>query len=181
MIAVRPCPALTTELSKHIFIRENFLDKTICNELVSYGKQNRFADINYTKWNHKFDICNLPLDHNIHSFLDTVWEEAILFFDTRISFIEQYTLKGYNFGSFFGEHIDNYICVPDKIDRKLTLIVQLSEDYDYTAGDVSVVGKILPKTIGSLIIFPSNFKHHVSKVGRGERWSLISWAWGPAF
>jgi predicted 2-oxoglutarate/Fe(II)-dependent dioxygenase YbiX len=181
MIPIRATPELTTDLSKYIFIKENYLDKNICDELVSYGKQNRHADINYTKWNHKFDVSNLPLDYNIHSFLNNVWEEAILFFGTRIDFIEPYSLKGYNFGSFFGEHIDNYICVTDKIDRKLTLIVQLSEDNDYTAGNVSVVGKILPRTIGSLIIFPSNFKHHVSKVGRGERWSLISWAWGPAF
>lgn len=181
MIPIRPCPKLNVDLSKHIFIRENYLDKNICKELVSYAKQNKVPDLNYTKWNHKFDVCNLELEHDIHNVLSDIWEEAINFFETRITFIEQYSIKGYSFGSFFGEHIDNYICVSDKIDRKLTLIVQLSEDSDYKAGDVSVVDKILPRSIGSLIIFPSNYKHQVKRVGKGERWSLISWAWGPAF
>lgn len=181
MISVRTRPALTSELSKYIFIRENYLNKNICNELVSYGKLNRQADISYTKWNHKFDVCGMPIDHNIHSFLNDIWEEAILFFGARIDFIEQYGLKGYGIGSFFGEHIDNYICVPDKIDRKLTMIVQLSEETDYVAGDVRIVGKTLPRSIGSVIIFPSNYRHHVNKVSDGERWSLVSWAWGPAF
>lgn len=181
MIPIKERPNLTTEYTKHIFIKENFLDKEICKELVAYGKQNQVPDINDTKWKHKFNVCGLPLNHHIHSFLNNTWEEAITFFDSRISFIEQYSLKGYTFGSYFGEHIDNYICVTDKVDRKLTLIVQLSEDSDYTAGDISVFGKVLPRGIGSLIIFPSNFKHSVMRIGKGERWSLVSWAWGPAF
>jgi len=181
MIPVKERPDLIIEYNKHIFIKENFLCKEICEELVSYGKQNQVPDLNYTKWNHKFNVCGLPLYHNIHNFLNSAWEEAITFFGSRISFIEQYSLKGYTSGSFFGEHIDNYICVTNKIDRKLTLIVQLSEDNDYTAGNINVFGTILPRGIGSLIIFPSNFKHSVMRVSKGERWSLVSWAWGPAF
>lgn len=181
MIPVKICPNLTTEHHKNFFFKEKFLTTEICEDLIHYGIQNQAKDIKFTKWNHKFNVCNLPIDHNIHNLLNNIWEEAIVFFGARINFIEQYSLKSYSFGSYFGEHTDNYICVTDKIDRKLTLIVQLSNTNDYTAGDVNVMGKILPRNIGDLIIFPSAYSHNVGRVGKGERWSLVSWAWGPAF
>lgn len=181
MIPVKVCPNLITEHHKYLFVRENYLSTDICQELVNYGKQNQIKDINFTKWNHKFNVCTLPIDHNIHNLLNNIWEEAIDFFGSKIDFVEQYSLKGYSSGGYFGEHTDNYICVTDKIDRKLTLVVQLSHTNDYTAGDVSVMGKILPRSIGDLIIFPSAYSHNVRAIGKGERWSLVSWAWGPAF
>ncbi len=182
MILVKERPKLTkVEPEKNIFIKENYLDKELCKELVKYGKENQYPDKNFTKWEHKFNVCGLPLDHNIHKFLNGIWEESIIFFNSRIDFIEQYSLKGYKSGSFFSEHIDNYICVTDNIDRKLTLIVQLSEDSEYIAGDVLVDTVKLPRSIGSVIIFPSSLKHNVTKVNSGERWSLVTWAWGPAF
>lgn len=182
MIPVKERPKLTkVELEKNIFIKESYLDKELCKELVKYGKENQYPDINFTKWAHKFEVCGLPLNHNIHNFLNNIWEEAITFFNSRIDFIEQYSLKGYTAGSFFSEHHDNYICVTDNIDRKLTLIVQLSEDSDYVAGDVFVNKVKLPRSIGSVIIFPSSLKHNVTKLKSGERWSLVTWAWGPAF
>lgn len=182
MIPIKERPNLIRVKSeKNIFVKESFLDKDLCKELVQYGKENQYPDKNFTKWAHKFEVCGLPLNHNIHNFLNDVWEEAILFFNSRIDFIEQYSLKGYKSGSFFSEHHDNYICVTDNIDRKLTLIVQLSEDSDYVAGDVLVDDVKLTRSIGSVIIFPSSFKHNVTKVRSGERWSLVTWAWGPAF
>ena len=40
---------------------------------------------------------------------------------------------------------------------------------------------ILPKTLGTLIIFPANYLHGVSSVTRGSRYSLITHVWGPEF
>lgn len=181
MIPVKERPNLTTNFTKHIFIKENFLDKILCKELVEYAKQNGAPDIHYTKWNHKFSVCGLPINHHAHNILNSAWEEAIIFFNSRIDFIEQYSVKGYTSGSFFSQHHDNYVCVTNNIDRKLTLIVQLSEDSDYVAGDVLVDRIKLPRSIGSVIIFPSSWKHSVTRLKSGERWSLVTWAWGPAF
>jgi PKHD-type hydroxylase len=67
--------------------------------------------------------------------------------------------------------------------RKLSLIVQLSDDDDYTGGEVEFVTipASMPRTMGSLIAFPSYMVHRVAPVKTGMRKSLVSWVHGPAF
>lgn len=38
-----------------------------------------------------------------------------------------------------------------------------------------------PNFLGTAIVFPSRFVHEVRPVTFGARWSLITFAWGPAF
>ena len=69
-------------------------------------------------------------------------------------------------------------------DRKLSMVVQLSDPSDYEGGLLSFsevtnpVQKSLQKR-GSIIIFPSYLQHAVSEVTKGTRYSLVCWVKGP--
>lgn len=115
---------------------------------------------------------HLQLFNNIHNF--------------NLSFMETLEIKKYDINDRFGKHYANYLSTDIGIDRKLNLIVQLSEDIDYEGGDLYVLdsnGERLKfsKILGTLIIFPSNYLHGVSTIKKGSRYSLITHIWGPEF
>lgn len=71
--------------------------------------------------------------------------------------------------------------------RKLSIVVQLSDPSEYVGGDFKI-DPLLPqlnpvdiKLKGSVIIFPSFFLHKVEPVTAGIRKSLVSWIEGPRF
>ena len=68
------------------------------------------------------------------------------------------------------------------LDRKLTLIVQLSHADDYTGGELRLDRGGLADGLfkqGDVIVFPSVLKHKVEAVTAGVRHSLATWAIGP--
>ncbi len=69
--------------------------------------------------------------------------------------------------------------------RKLTAVVQLSQSSDYEGGDLetNADGHVsqASRQIGSGLFLPSFVLHRVTAVTRGERYSLVLWAHGPAF
>jgi PKHD-type hydroxylase len=108
----------------------------------------------------------------------------------------QYTV--YEEGMFYGWHCDENIsgnssiqhpgvlthAVPLKeYSRKLSFSLQLSDESEYTGGDLQILGNrkliTMPKEIGSIIIFDSRLTHRVTKVKSGVRKSLVGWVLGP--
>lgn len=69
--------------------------------------------------------------------------------------------------------------------RKLTIVVQLSEDLTYDGGTLETNAdghvKAASRLVGSGLILPSFVLHRVTPVTRGERHSMTLWAHGPAF
>lgn len=67
--------------------------------------------------------------------------------------------------------------------RKLSMSVQLSDADEYEGGELEfmVSSEPAPKSIGSLIVFPSYLQHRVKPVTSGLRRSLVAWVSGPAF
>jgi PKHD-type hydroxylase len=70
--------------------------------------------------------------------------------------------------------------------RKLSLFIQLTDPSEYDGGAVEhfrTETSFVPasKKQGSLTVFPSWLLHHVTKVTRGERWSLATWLEGTPF
>ncbi len=179
MIPIVQKPVIDFDFDKRIFIKENVLPNEVCDEIVQWGKDNVKTGIN--KYPHLFQIsfkaCLLPLDHYVHKLLQPVWEEASEYIKTPIEFVEPYEIKQYTSTNFFSKHTDQYNSLSKDIDRKITISVQLSNDY--TGGDLITLNKICSKTKGSITAFPTNFPHEVRRVLQGERWSLIGWAWGP--
>jgi len=68
-------------------------------------------------------------------------------------------------------------------DRKVSFVMQLSDPVTYKGGLLEIEDvEIDPQRFGpqgSAICFPSMFKHRVTKVNEGIRYSLVAWARGP--
>jgi PKHD-type hydroxylase len=87
----------------------------------------------------------------------------------------------YEVGGFFKWHQDSG---NQKIDRKISISVQLSDHSDYEGGDLEFSGlreMQLIKRRGNVIAFPSYLTHRVTPVTKGTRYALIAWALGPRF
>lgn len=68
--------------------------------------------------------------------------------------------------------------------RKLSASVQLSDGDSYEGGELEFLNiktPALPRSIGSVIIFPSYLPHRVKPVTRGIRQSLVAWIHGTPF
>lgn len=75
-------------------------------------------------------------------------------------------------GSYFTIHKDRGESTPD---RMLTLIIQLSDENNYTGAELIVGDTIVSKKIGNLILFDSGHYHEVKNLIEGERHILVSW------
>lgn len=80
-------------------------------------------------------------------------------------------------------HQDVWLESPRPFDRKLSVVVQLSDPQDYEGGAFEFFGLQQPGATfaprGSMLIFPSFLQHRVLPVTRGERRSLVTWVEGP--
>jgi PKHD-type hydroxylase len=97
-------------------------------------------------------------------------------------------LEGFQFtnytapGGKYGRHVDSNINIPV---RKLSVSIQLTNPEEYEGGELYLYsdeeGKVMDKTQGTLILFPSYTLHEVMPVTKGERNSLVSWVTGKPF
>lgn len=78
----------------------------------------------------------------------------------------------YKKGSFFSPHTDRIGLFGN---RKLTLIIQLSEKDSYEGGVLIINNNPISKQIGNLVLFDSGVIHEVTKLSSGERFVLVSW------
>ena len=84
-------------------------------------------------------------------------------------------------------HVDIFWEAGNLSDRKLSMVIQLSDPKDYDGGELQFEGVTVhpdPKEFkqrGSVIIFPSFVKHRVTPVTRGTRHSLVGWIQGPTW
>ena len=69
--------------------------------------------------------------------------------------------------------------------RKLSVVVQLSDPEEYEGGELKLHTSydpiIIKKERGMIVSFPSYTLHEVAPVTKGERYSLVAWVHGPAF
>lgn len=99
----------------------------------------------------------------------------------------QYTKYSADENGKYDWHCDTFWANPTAYDRKISIVIQLSDAADYDGGDFQIDQQYpqLPtdqiRTKGSVIVFPSFLNHRVTPVTRGERRSLVSWIQGPKF
>lgn len=88
-------------------------------------------------------------------------------------------------GGKYDWHFDVFWENPQPFDRKLSIVIQLSDESEYTGGEFQFFGieNVGPnfKQKGSVLVFPSFFHHRVLPVTSGKRLSLVSWVEGPKF
>jgi PKHD-type hydroxylase len=85
-------------------------------------------------------------------------------------------------------HIDTMFQDPKPSQRKLSMVIQLSNPNDYEGGDFEMQPWFLEsppadklRAQGNVIIFPSLLHHRVTPVTKGTRYSLVAWMEGPAW
>ena len=81
-------------------------------------------------------------------------------------------------------HVDHGISISDA-PRKLSLVLQLSDPYEYEGGDLEILTGSEPiqihKEKGLVAAFPSYVLHRVTPVTRGIRKTVVVWLTGPRF
>ena len=82
-------------------------------------------------------------------------------------------------------HTDNSWINKKPYDRKLSVVVQLSNPADYDGCDLTLAedqpDQARLRTRGTVIVFPSFLKHAVTPCLTGVRYSLVGWMLGPKF
>ncbi|MCO6360316.1 2OG-Fe(II) oxygenase [Roseivirga pacifica] len=96
---------------------------------------------------------------------------------------EPLQIAQYDSNDFFDWHTD--FSNGQASTRKLSLSVQLSEPSSYEGGDLQFkinTNEInAPKSLGTVVIFPSFIQHRVTPITSGSRKSLVAWITGPHF
>ena len=95
----------------------------------------------------------------------------------------QFTVYDGKNNSNYQKHMDLGRSFPN---RKLSFSIQLSNDNEYTGGDlrfhyIKTQPEIAPRTRGKIIFFPTWMVHDVTPVTQGIRYSLVGWVNGPNF
>jgi PKHD-type hydroxylase len=97
----------------------------------------------------------------------------------------QYTIYNAEENGKYDWHFDTFWANPTTFDRKISLIVQLSDSNDYEGGDFEIDHQYpQPPNLrkkGTVFAFPSFLLHRVTPVTKGIRKSLVTWIEGPKF
>lgn len=106
---------------------------------------------------------------------DAMWNFDLLGYNDSL----QYTTY-YGGGGHYDWHTD---VGPGMANRKISVVVQLSDPSEYTGGVLNLNGGNgiieCPKEKNTVIIFPSFVLHRVTPVLTGIRKSLVTWIAGP--
>lgn len=98
-----------------------------------------------------------------------------------ITDMQQLQVLRYKPMQWFKWHFDTY----DGSDRKLTMVINLSDPSKYVGGGLQVDGDWLnsdkSSNQGAASFFPSWIKHRARAPLLGERWVLVAWITGPAW
>lgn len=132
----------------------------------------------------------IDLEDNTQWIFDRLAEGAL---EANVEMRWNFDLMGFGdtlqYTEYFGEDKGHYSwhadIGPGVSHRKLSIIIQLSDESEYEGGDVELkVGSrdlVLPKKKGAVIVFPSFVLHRVLPVTKGHRKSLVSWISGPNY
>jgi len=129
---------------------------------------------NYTEWIYR----------KITDVVNQVNEQYFKFDLTKLETL-QFTKYKEEESGFYEKHTDP---IPGQYlpeNRKLSLVVQLSDPSEYEGGDLCLhTAKdptVIEKKKGRIIFFPSYTLHEVKPVTQGTRYTLVGWTHGPAF
>ncbi len=193
-----------SDARKPYFFKRNIFTPEECDKLWSYWNEDEcFVEDDVTPdspWykyfrelrsrKHMFlegktDTDLLWLEDRIHLYTEQANKEC---FYLDISFgLMSKQLMHYGVGDWFQPHDDTNHWDNHHYDRKITIIIQLSDGQDYEGGYTTVgePGEFQQPTHqkeqGSIFIFPTFLTHAVTKITSGERKAFICWYIGPKF
>lgn len=165
-----------------LFEYENIITETMAKEIISdatshSGWHRRGSKTSYTQASFTTTLLS-DTNHPIYNILDNLWKRFTEEHGFDIEFIEPYEVKEYVTGDKFDNHYDWHGRVHEPLDRKMNLILQLSDDVDYSGGDLVVINQVANRKLGTAIFFPAHYMHRVTEIMSGTRYSLIGHSWG---
>ena len=166
------------ELSKIIEYCEKFEkeESKLENNLVDDKK--RISNISWIKYNK--DSCWF-IDQ-LHGYVKQLNND---YYNFELNSFEDIQYTSYDkTGSKYDYHVDLTLNFPRTNMRKLSVVMFLSDDSQYTGGKFILnTGKEteIEQKKGRIIVFPSFFLHRVTPIETGVRKSLVNWISGPAF
>jgi PKHD-type hydroxylase len=168
-------------------IRELGLAKDIKPGLVNHLDSAKESEVRKNK------ICWLYEDDTTEWLFDKLQNTASLvndrFFNFNINCFEplQFTMYDTS-GDHYGFHTDLDCNLVEDDQRKLSFIIQLTDENEYKGCDVEFLldprgprTKLATRQQGSLIIFSSLAYHRVTPLLEGTRISLVGWIRGRPF
>jgi len=188
-------------------IYDTKLPKTFCDEISEHyysisakkGKTLGGVDRKVRDVDCRWSTPNDWVSSFIWNYVNTVNQERFRYDLCGMYYTECHHLE-YHPGHFYNWHedTDHPVIVMDtpkvnsfsaagltEYTRKLSFILQLSEESDYDGGDVQLLASnntymfTLPKDRGTLCVFDSRTRHRVKAVKSGIRNVLVGWAVGP--
>lgn len=175
---------------------DNLFTEKECEELVAHGKKiglNRayvgidtIIDDSTIRDSNVAFINPAGIEWAYRKLTDAVTTLNDKFFNFDIwGFHEGLQFTEYNApGGHYKAHIDKSY---NGAIRKLSVVVQLTDENEYEGGDLEILinGEHDPikmkRSIGHLVIFPSYLLHRVLPVTKGTRHSLVGWVSGKPF
>lgn len=180
---------------------QSTINESLLNSIIQIGEQNPQADpglgFDGNTSNNLYRTSEIhwinPNDHSSKFLVDLLWYYAneanrnAFGFDINYLPDIQYTkYHAYDNGKYDWHH-DTFWANPTTYDRKLSIVIQLSDPTEYTGGEFEIDPQYpqLPvdaiKQKGTVLVFPSFISHRVTPVTSGTRKSLVSWIQGPKF
>ena len=176
---------------------QNAFDKSACDRIIEMGYSNGLEGatlIKETESNKSIRSSNISwisdrdLLYHLYSLANTInsQEFGYDFYDFSMQESAQFTEYSSSIEGKYGYHVDSYSGFPYK-NRKLSMVLQLSDSNDYEGGNLEFYNNAQDETIhdfrkkGTLIVFPSYILHRITKVTKGTRNSLVWWIEGPSW
>jgi PKHD-type hydroxylase len=131
-------------------------------------------------------VNDLDIKDKIWHYVTTA-NAAAFGFDIISMFRLQYTTYLGEDKGYYGWHTDNTYVNDSFYDRKLSIVIQMTDPKEYEGGVFELDNGsdvVTPEGFnkkGSILVFPSFYKHRVTPVTKGIRNSLVSWVEGPHF
>jgi len=160
--------------------------------LIGHGGNKAVNDTNYRRsslrWLPRFDSRFFSLVGTMEMLFHEGNKNAFGF-DLSLFHELQFTEYHATNSGHYHWHHDTHWGGSKLIQRKLSMVVQLSDPANYDGGDFEVNiedcqeapdAKAI-RAKGTVIIFPAFLRHRVTAVTRGTRYSLVSWYEGPCF
>ena len=168
-------------------IKEMEQIKIIGRRIGMNRAQTSGAGENCLEYRRSFTSWIQPNDHTAwiyQKLTNLVLQNNENFFNFDLTMFENLQFTYYNSAEegCYKAHVDpNVWGLPHN--RKLSLVMQLSDPSEYEGGNLllynSAEPTIIQKEKGMIVCFPSYTLHEVTPVTKGERYSLVAWVHGP--
>ncbi len=156
-----------------IQVFKELLPKEACENIIQAGLSRPKLDAGIGKDNEKSKGRSTSI-----SFINDEHLKAYIYELVKVNYsgyeieeAEDIQFAEYNIGDFYGWHADS-----DATNKRvLSVTVQLSNPKDYKGGNLVFKVDPMERAQGTVVIFPSNVRHQVTRVTKGTRYSLVQW------